>query len=157
LRTSFCGSSRRKKRSFAQGNSARAIQRCLPTATAASDGRTVASPASGVSVGGWLSGSHFAACLQRRRVGFGRIVRLAAFVIFFERGRVRAPRARRKREQVCSCGIAGAIERENRMLESVSVRRKSAAEVVGQQSDPESYVLAFRVNSARRRWVGTGI
>jgi hypothetical protein len=64
--TSSCGSSRHEGRSFARGSSARAVQRCPPTITAANGGRFGASPASGVSIGGWLSGSCFAACLQRR-------------------------------------------------------------------------------------------
>jgi len=37
--------------SFAQGSSARAVQRCRPTAIAANGGRIEASPASGVAIG----------------------------------------------------------------------------------------------------------
>jgi len=72
--SSFCGSRRRAGGSFAQRYSAHAVQRCRPTAIAANGGRIEASPASGVPVGGWLSRSRFAACLQRRRAGFGRAV-----------------------------------------------------------------------------------
>jgi hypothetical protein len=67
-------SGRREGGSFAQGYSARAVQRSRPTAIAANDGRIEASPASGVTVGRWLSGSFPAAFLQRRGAGFGRIV-----------------------------------------------------------------------------------
>jgi len=50
--SSFCGSRRRAGGSLARSSSARAVQRCFPTAIAANGGRTEASPASGVSVGG---------------------------------------------------------------------------------------------------------
>jgi len=43
--------------SLARSSSARAVQRCFPTATAANGGRIEASPASGVSIGERLSGS----------------------------------------------------------------------------------------------------
>jgi len=69
-----CGSRRQKGRSLLTSYSARAVQRCHPTAIAANGGRIEASPASGVTVGRWLSGSFPAAFLQRRGAGFGRIV-----------------------------------------------------------------------------------
>jgi len=60
--------------SFARGGPARAVQRCRPTIAAASGGWVEASPASGVAVGRWLSGSCFPACLQRRAAGIERTV-----------------------------------------------------------------------------------
>jgi len=69
-----CGSRRHTGRSFARGCSARAIQRCHPTAIAANGGRIEALPASGVTIGWWHSESRLTACLQRRGVGFEGVV-----------------------------------------------------------------------------------
>jgi len=69
-----CGSRRREGGSFARGYSARAIQRCRPTAIAANGGRIEALPASGVVIGWWHSEPYLAASLQRSRVGFEGVV-----------------------------------------------------------------------------------
>lgn len=156
---SFCGSRRREGRSFAQGNSARAVQRCRSTAIAANGGRTEASPASGVAIERWHSGFRFAARLQRRTAGFEGAVMARS---------TRDPSSTGEGRRALN-GAANAMA-DLRSLRKAAPRAdarigcsgvcpcvgSAVAEIVGRQSDPEKRVSTFRVNIAERTRSGDG-
>jgi len=142
--------------------SARAVQRNRPTAIAANDGRTEASPASGVAVGRRLSGSRLAAFLQRRRAGFGRAVTARSARGPSSRGEGRqapkGPMAKASTNSQAPNAKAGRAEtresdaRECDRASEVSCRSRWAA--VGSREAP---VGASREQREAGRWAGTGI
>jgi len=132
---------------------ARAIQRCRSTAIAANGGRIEASPASGVAIERWHSGSRLVASLQRSEVGLEGVVTARSLRGPSSTGE--GHRAVKKRGgSEGGFGVTADAGRSDEARNGCSrvcpCVGSEVAEVVGRPSDPEKRSPALRVNIARR-------